>query len=89
MRWWMLTELTVVNTSQYIHISGHYVVYFKTIQHYQLYLNKTGGKLKNEIKLELWMYSLGNKIQDTGKKNSDESREDEVEPWATVNSEFL
>ena len=33
-RWWMLTKLTVVITSQYIHILNHYVVYLKLIQCY-------------------------------------------------------
>ena len=30
----VLTELTVIIISQYIHISNHYVVYFKLIQCY-------------------------------------------------------
>lgn len=55
----------MVNASQHIHISSHCVVYFNMT----LYINKTGGKWNTEIKLEPWIYSLGNKIQDIGKKN--------------------
>lgn len=55
----------MVNASQYIHISTHCVVYLNIT----LYTNKTGGQWNNKIKLEPWIYSLGNKIQDTGKKN--------------------
>ena len=58
----MLSKLAV-NASQYIHISSHCVVYFNMT----LYTKKTGGKWNNEIKLEPWIYSLGNKIQETGK----------------------
>ena len=45
----MLTKLTVVIISQYIHISSHYVVYLKLIQYYMSVIAQ-----KMRKKLRVW-----------------------------------